>query len=323
MFKHYSSIVTKVFEANAFKKAYFWLIFIISIVFLILGKVDVFGIRTDWKSLFTTIGTILLTSGIFASLLKTIQYLGIIKDELAKIIYDVDYLKNRNDLENYWSMVNNVMFGDKFKDISEAIQKDIKKVYLPNNLERYYKDYHFDIKIERNKNNPDFIEVTQIVTFEVITSEASDGKKLTYRNRLIHPQRYDKDLTSFQIEYWRINDIDQPLLQTEQSTASNPEYEILLLGSKNYNLERKTKAVYSLEVDPFKGYTAKNYIIDSMVVELEFPEDLDVKFWEIGTLKKFKAVNTTSKNRLIKKYDGLIYKNQGFRFYFKSKQNLL
>lgn len=115
------------------------------VLFIVLGKIDSIPLLPDWKSMFTTLGTILLTSGIFTSLLKTIQYLDIIKEELSKIIYDVDYLKTRNDIDNLWKKINRVVFGERFAEISEAIQKDIKRVYLPNNLERYYKNYRFDI----------------------------------------------------------------------------------------------------------------------------------------------------------------------------------
>src|SRR5690606_14953070 len=79
-----------------------------------------------WKELLLSTGKAILAGGVFAVLLKYIQIMGAVREELTKIIYDQQYLKNRNDLPKVWENISKVMFKNKFPKISRDIVNDVK-----------------------------------------------------------------------------------------------------------------------------------------------------------------------------------------------------
>ncbi len=316
MIKEYRAIFLTAFKIDSFKKGYYWILLIAGAIFVAMGKLTVVPLPQDWKDFFATLGTITLTSGIFTSLLKTVQYIGYIKEELAKIIYDVEYLKKRNDLEDFWKKVNTLFFGEKFPEINEAIQNDIKQVFLPNRAERYYKNYHFEITIQRHEKNPDFIIVEQLVTVDIVTDNPEKTIKIKFQNKQFREKHNEEDPTTFELLFWKVNSVNQDVVFTTDSPDIT-KYHIKLQGKKLYRLERKSKSVYSLKADPFKVFKANNYIIHTMTVDMILPKDLTCDFQSVGTLKKFTAIETSANNHIKMHYDGLIYSNQGFRIFFK------
>lgn len=44
----------------------------------------------------------MLSSGIFTAILKSLQFTGIFKEEISKVMVGTDFIKNRNDLPELW-----------------------------------------------------------------------------------------------------------------------------------------------------------------------------------------------------------------------------
>lgn len=70
------------------------------------------------------VGVAVLSSGIFAAVLKSIQFSGIFQEELAKVIYSRNYLEkqDRKFLEDIWKLTSKVLYTQKFPRINEKIE---------------------------------------------------------------------------------------------------------------------------------------------------------------------------------------------------------
>ena len=92
------------------------------------------GINSDNDSdkvnkLLYTIGSISLTSGIFAGIAKSNQFTEIYKKIIRDIIYGNEHLEKRNDLEKIWENVTQTLSNQKFQRISSLMNKNIKKYF--------------------------------------------------------------------------------------------------------------------------------------------------------------------------------------------------
>lgn len=72
--------------------------------------------------------------------------------------------------------------------------------------------------------------------------------------------------------------------------------------------------MYSLKDDHFIGFRAK-YIVKDLRVCLEYPDDIDAQFICRGIQKEFRdVIRGQSKNKIEKRYSGIILPKQGYVF---------
>ena len=78
-------------------KNLFWLLIIFSILILWISS----GITNQWwNNILEKTGIAILSSGVFASVLKSIQFTGIFKDELSKVMLETDFIPSKCRLHN-------------------------------------------------------------------------------------------------------------------------------------------------------------------------------------------------------------------------------
>jgi len=84
-------------------------------------------------SAFNSIGTTILGGGIFTAVLKSFQFTGIFREELAKVMFSREYLEtqSKSHIEGIWMRVSQVMFTHKFPSISQLIESSILRTYFP------------------------------------------------------------------------------------------------------------------------------------------------------------------------------------------------
>lgn len=89
---------------------------------------------------FKSIGATILGGGIFAAVLKSFQFTGIFREELAKVMFSRDYLEmqGKSYLEATWTRVSQAMFTHKFPGINRLIESSILRTYFPNDHNYYY-----------------------------------------------------------------------------------------------------------------------------------------------------------------------------------------
>src|SRR5690606_3278175 len=75
------------------------------------------------------IGITILSSGVFAAVLKSFQFIGLFRKELEKIILDNKFIEKRNDLPELWKQISSNLYQQKFPLISENLQNIILEKY--------------------------------------------------------------------------------------------------------------------------------------------------------------------------------------------------
>lgn len=120
----------------------------------------------------------ILSSGIFAAVLKSIQFTGLFKEEIEKVMLGTDFVKNRMDLPQLWKTISQTIYKRKFPNISEDLENIILDTYFPTNDDYYYEDYIVTINIEEINSNFE-IKYTQICKYKVVLDKNVDEIELS------------------------------------------------------------------------------------------------------------------------------------------------
>jgi hypothetical protein len=138
-------------------------IFILIGCFLfILGYLEVN--KTALRSVFFSAGSATLASGVFASILKSLQVLGIFREELVKIIFfDESFLKQRGDIRDIWKNTTKAIVGRDFPILLEKIPDPLLSSYLPSSQDFYYDRYSHQFNISWKDKEKSLIKVVDIL----------------------------------------------------------------------------------------------------------------------------------------------------------------
>ena len=130
-----------------FKRNLTWVYFTIAILFILFPSTDYSPFSEYWNNLFQKIGFVGLTSGVFASVLKSIQFTGLFQEELTKIISGTEFLNNRKDLPDLWKKISKSIYAQKFPEISDLLEDRILTTYFPIDKNHYNEDLVVSIVI--------------------------------------------------------------------------------------------------------------------------------------------------------------------------------
>lgn len=290
---------------------------IIGILLFIYGTFNHFE-SLEWKDFWAGLGKTILASGIFALLLKTVQFMGVFKEELSKVVYDPKFLANRKDLEEIWEGVSKVLFKNKFPKISKEVTHDIGHLYFPTDHVLYYDDYKQIIEIEMIDSHKEIVKVMQHSTFYVYPKSKTEK----FLHKTSNDIQFEKDRSevSFDIKKFLINGEEKsPTVTTSvDKTTLKTFYEIELKGEDFYKFETCIEKKYSLIYDNAVG-TIKDFLIHDFSLKLHLKGGIKIDFYNVGTLKKFKIVGVTNENYREYEYTGMIYPKQGYLFFIKKK----
>lgn len=306
-----------------FDKHFVALTIIIGTSFLFLGLY--FGNDKDWGcKLLYTIGSISLTSGIFAGIAKSNQFTEIYKKILREIIYVEEHLEKRKDLENIWDNVTQTLSNQKFQNISDKMKKNIKKYFLPLDHDYYYNDFTVNIDIDFVENNPDYITVKEVTNCTIICDDENliiNNKfkgfiKFDITNRELS-KNTDTKLFIDGVEQ-KVKDID--LKHTIEGNKMVVSYQKDLTGKKSYVVKRVDFKTYNLKFNPIKSQKAA-WIYNNCSIDITYPLDLSIDILGLGLLDDFKIddLRNARTKRLKAEYKGLMYKNQGFFIHYRKK----
>lgn len=293
---------------KTFPAALPWILLSAGILSLVLGTFVDFT-NDKWEKFLTTFGSSILASGIFALILKSIQFLGVFKEELNEIIYEAKYLKNRNDLPIFWEKVTKVLVKDKFPNIHSDIMKDVKDTYLPTALVQYYDNCSENIEIELIDEKKELVRVNHTISFTVIPYEQGTVFVHPYRNQIACTENCPD--TSIKLNYVKVNNKVESieLKQTRYKNMLESDFEVRLKDKNGYNLEYSVTKTYSLKSDNIISYRT-SYIQNNFKVQF-FLKGIEANFIEVGTLNNFKTKHDKV-NFIEKEYTGLMYKKQGY-----------
>ena len=304
-----------------FDKYFVVITILVGIIFLsfgILNKTE----GSEFAKLFHTIGSIALASGIFAGIAKSNQFTEIYKKIVRDIIYGNEHLEKRNDLEKIWENVTQTLSNKKFERISDNMNENIKKYFLPLEHDYYYDNFNIDIIIESIKDDPEHILLKEHVSYTIIC----DDENLKIVNK--YKTFYELDVMGNEKINCKINKLtidneEQKNIDIQTGTIDNVftlSYEKILTGSKKYKIQREVERTYNVIRNPIRKQMAV-WIYNNCQLNITYPKDMSIEFHNMGLLNEFKLEhrNTTFYNRMQGEYKGLIYKNQGFFIYIKKK----
>ena len=309
----------------------FWVL-LLGIGFYFIGYFEIWDYSLVWGfsykwfyDFLKTMGSVFMSSAVFMGIVKSYQFTGIFKEELRKVVFAEDHLTKRKDLDNIWEKITLQLCNQKFKQISNKLQKIIKQYYLPIEDDYYYKNTKLVVEIEKDPDNPNYVNIIEEFTYTVDTE---DLEKIDFKFTSSIPfSKKDNNLTSFELKEFTINDEDiiwkkgKELKESRTSNILNNSFNIKLdcvKEKKDYIVYRKQKKRFSLIENPYMGHTA-SWLYENYDFHITYPKEMSFDWLAMGVLGKWKikrSENTYSKS-LKATYTGLMFKNQGFLLLFK------
>lgn len=235
-------MISKTYNSKGFQTALPWLTVLIGGLTLAYGSFGTFD-NIKWAEFYLVFGKTLLTGGVFAVLLKSMQFMGIFKDEITKVIYDPKYLSNRLDLPEIWQKVSTVLFKNKFPKISDKLLKDVKEIYLPTKEVSYYDNAEHQIEFRIVDKQNKIIKITDIATLDVVC-ENKDTKT-------VYEFGYSKDnVNDYKLLKFSIDGNTNPKTEITQKKINKVDFEIVkskLTGKEKYTIEKSSERILCLE----------------------------------------------------------------------------
>lgn len=184
-----------------FKSNLTWVYFTIAIIFILFPSTTYSPFTEYWNNIFQKIGFVGLTSGVFASVLKSIQFTGLFQEELAKIISGSEFLNNRKDLPELWKKISKSIYAEKFPEISGLLEDRILTTYFPTDTNHYNEDLVVSIVI--HEINDDFIiHYTQTIEYNAILDSERNQSNIAYTDTITDDEDVEEknELVSFKVD---------------------------------------------------------------------------------------------------------------------------
>src|SRR5690606_32898128 len=98
-----------------------WLLILLSALLFVASKINVFVVEAN--QLLEKVSFTILSSGVFAAVLKSIQFTGIFKNVIEEIILGTDFIENRSESnqQELWKATSKAIYKKKFPELSSLI----------------------------------------------------------------------------------------------------------------------------------------------------------------------------------------------------------
>lgn len=295
-----------------------WISIVAGLLLFVLSLTDIFVIKVNTG--LEKVGLTILTSGVFAAVLKSFQFIGVFKKEIENVILDSSFLTKRSDLDDLWKKISKIIYNKKFPEISDDLESIILNSYFPTNHEYYYEDAIITINVEELDVN-DNIKYTQTIKFKVVLAENIDEISMV--------QNYTVDkidnvaVSNSERIFYKIDGVDNmdkmEVIETETDFKIQRDCTLKISGKKSFILEIKEKRQYCIKNDNVKLFRV-NSITKEMDVSISYPDNVHITFFNVGVIKRFEPKHIENKNTICRIHkNGLILPHQGFGLTFVSK----
>jgi hypothetical protein len=272
-----------------------------------------------WDGIFEKAGLAVLSSGVFAAVLKSLQFQGVFREEIEKIILGTKFIEKRTDLDKLWKKVSLSIYEKKFPRISTELNKLILKTYLPTKHEYYYEDFTCTIKITNVAKNG-VMQYIQKYSFDVILAKGNSIAEL--KNTLTVDKTSIDNTHKNERIYYKVNGIN--ILKDAHVDEKEDELEKKIIYT--YTAKSEDKKRIKVEVKEERSVCIKNdnvklfrsgKITKKMDVSISYPKNLNISFFNIGLVHNFEK-NHEEHDLLISRIHkkGLILPHQGFGITF-------
>lgn len=291
-----------------------WLFLVISLLLLWLSEADFFIPKAN--ELMQKFAFGIFSSGVFAVVLKSIQFSGLFKEEIEKVILGTEFIKNRNDLPQLWKAISQTIYKSKFPAISDILEDRILNTYFPTQKDFYYEDYIVTINIESLTEDL-IITYTQTCKYNVILDKDLHDTKLTLKTSVNQMESAPDPLD--EIEFFKIDGEDFTPKEDDSTLEDDAakKYTIPLRGSGPFKIHSKVKRRYSLTGENYKLFRMTTFT-KNMDVTISYPDNVCVSFFGIGNVNHWEKQHVEVKNQISRTQKDVILPYQGFGMSFEN-----
>jgi len=297
----------------------FWILLLLGVFIIYISTWDTFN--EYLKYILEKIGLAVLSSGVFAAVLKSLQFTGIFKKEIEKIVLGTKFIENRNDLPKLWRKVSRSVYNKKFPKISKELENIVLKNYFPTEHAYYYADFRYTLDIEELTDD-NIIKFTQNFSFEVVLSKDETQAVLDGYFKIEKKPELD-NLVNDKL-YFKIDEEDY-LDKLEKENFDNEfekgfTFKCPVKNKSRFRVETKDRREYCINDDNYKIFRV-NKITKEMNVSISYPENMNVSFFNIGLVDSFERVHIEHERMISRVHKkGLILPYQGFGITFGIKE---
>lgn len=253
-------------------------------------------------------GTAVLGSGVFAATIKAFQFLGLFREELREVLISHEFLKSRNDLPKLWKDVSRAIFNEKFPKVTDSILNDVLDHYFPTDHDYYYSDVLVKIDISELTDDM-FIKYSEKYEFTVVMHNARKDSSIEYACHISD----DDERTINLMETIKVNGEKKTISCSED----NRTYKIDLKGKGEYKVIVECKREYSIAKSNYKIISMMPIVL-GMEVDVKYPDNVFVSFFEVGLVHDFIHKHEPSAGRVCLTHkEGVILPYQGFGLSFQ------
>lgn len=313
-----------------------WLLIVFSALLFILSRINVFV--ADANDLLEKASFTILSSGVFAAVLKSLQFTGIFKNVIEEIMLGTDFIENRSESnqQGLWKATSKAIYKKKFPELSNLIEDRILESYLPTQQDFYYRDYittiniseitddfevcyiqttKFDVVLDENLNEAELI--SSLVINEIEEEEGFINEMMFYKVDGIDLIKKKDDEDNSEKE----KDNDEKTVGVEIIEEGNKVITKVKLESKNgkkvFKIHRRVKRKYSLKNENYKLVRMGTFTKGIDVV-ISFPKDVSVSFFNIGNVNFFEAEHSDIECQISRSHrNDVILPYQGFGMSFE------
>lgn len=289
---------------------------LLAVIFILFPNTSYSPLSEKWNEIFQKIGFISLTSGIFAGVLKSIQFTGLFQEELQKIVSGSEFLKNRKDLQDLWKEISKIIYSKKFPEISEELEDTILNSYFPKEKHHYNQDMIVTINIH-DLTDDLLITYTQTIEYFAILDSEANSSSISYTDTMTDDEGVEE---KNELLFFKIDDKEVDLVNCRKKVKESGKikyiHEVPIEGKDKFKVYIKIKNTYSL-----KGENVKllrfNTITKNVDVTVAHNENIQVTFFSVGLINDFEEIHTDIENALSRRHrKGLFLPRQGFGLSF-------
>lgn len=281
-------------------------------------------------------GQTILAAGVFAGILKFLQFKGFFREALSEIIYGDQFIGTRKDLPDVWKRVSSAMFKWRFPELEEPVYDGVLSKYLPTSEDYFYRDYHRKCTLAWMDDQQEIIRSIEELSIKLVPGK--QGRSIIYEfdfrpiggagRQLNHPEIISLSINGKDLfkDGALVEKPPYPVkieeLEPEKEGDVSYYYKVTLEGEKEYCIERVTERIWPLDLDPYARYRSPRFTLNASLVVHCVASNLRVRFLSLGTVKEFenlapKAVDKAREGDICRDYRHLLFPMQGYILVFQ------
>lgn len=124
--------------------------------------------QIDYSSVFHTIGTSVLVSGVFAFLMKSTLFSRYYKNLFFEVIYDPNKRVGEESIKDKWKILSNSLLISKVPFEPQEVSDKLMKDFLEREIDYGFKNIEIVFKISKIKDSVNKVKVVQVFRADVI-----------------------------------------------------------------------------------------------------------------------------------------------------------